>query len=254
MIYLNRYKLVIAYEGTDFCGWLSQPGLPSVSYTIRKTFTKVFKAPLHLAGASKTDAGVHAYGQVALLRTPLFIEPHKLLFAMNNRLPSTIVIRSAEFIHEAFHPRVDVIAKIYHYQFFLERPLPYYYRYGFYHYQFLDIEKLKKALQLFVGTHDFRAYYTGPSTRSMFTIDTIDLDYISESKSYKISVTGERFARHMIRRIVGAALYAAAHPTVPLTFLKDIMQTKNQNNLLPTACSSGLLLHSIIYKERNLQS
>ncbi|HEB41881.1 MAG TPA: tRNA pseudouridine(38-40) synthase TruA, partial [Candidatus Dependentiae bacterium] len=117
---MNRYKLVIAYDGTDYCGWQEQKDKPSITSVLKKTFNSVFGKEISIVGASRTDAGVHALGQVALGRTDLVAIPaERLQRAWNNVLPAHIVIRSLDQAVPSFHPFYNVEQKTYHYHFFL---------------------------------------------------------------------------------------------------------------------------------------
>lgn len=121
----RRFKLVVAYDGTAYFGWQTQANRRSVQETIIKTFKKVFHCEPRLIGASRTDAGVHALGQVLLCVMPFEIMPEKLRFAISNALPRDIVLRSVTPVDESFHPHHNVFKKTYYYHFFTKRPLPF---------------------------------------------------------------------------------------------------------------------------------
>ena len=156
MLKMKQYKLVIAYDGTAYAGWIQQKDYPSIVQTLQDTFAHVFKKGISLLGASKTDAGVHALGQVAVFETDIDVEMQQMLFAWNNVLPSSILIRSLEH-DDLFHPHYYVKRKLYYYHFFTQRPLPFIARYGEYVGHLFDETRFNEALQLFVGEHDFSA-------------------------------------------------------------------------------------------------
>jgi tRNA pseudouridine38-40 synthase len=245
---MQRYKMIVAYDGTDYAGWVQQPAQRSVVQTLHDAFTHVFKKPVKILGASKTDAGVHALGQVAILSTELVIEPSKMQWAWNNALPLSIAIRSLE--HAAtFHPHYNVISKTYQYHLFFERPLPLHARYGTYIPYSLDREKFAAALSLFCGTHDFAAFCTREDERSTIrTITDIQLSYIATYNAYRVTIMGEKFLRHMVRRMVGAALAVASHEHLALEVITTALATQRVTYELPTAPAQGLLLHSIAYR------
>jgi tRNA pseudouridine38-40 synthase len=245
----NYYKCIVAYDGTAYAGWQAQPDQPSIEKTLHSTFTKTFKHPITIHGASRTDAGVHALGQVMLCITPLTISPYKLRYAWNNVLPSAIVIRLIEVSTSSFHPRQSVKQKIYNYYIFTRAPLPFAYSYGwFYRYPFNNTT-LEKALQLFVGTHNFRSFCTGDSYTqgTIRTIDTITVTKIAHTNTLEITVKGQRFMRYMIRRLVGAAITIATKSNYSLNTLAEIFDAKNPAHSLPTAPAHGLFLSKIIY-------
>ncbi len=248
---MKVYKLIIAYDGSDYFGWQDQPEKPSVAAALNRAFTTVFKIEMKVLGASRTDAGVHALGQVARIKTDLAITPDRLKWAWNNALPADITIRSLEEIDNSFNPFCNVAQKIYHYHFFTERPLPFIQRYGsFYPYK-IDFDLLRQALQFFVGTHDFCAFKSSEDTRTntVRTIDAISLEYVPRYKAYRITVTGQKFLRHMIRRIVGASLAVASKNGHTLESLQKIMDACDPRHTLPNAPAQGLMLYKIIYDQ-----
>lgn len=243
-----QYKLIIAYDGTDFDGWQVQPNQRSVANSIENRFYDVFKKKIHLTAASRTDAGVHAYGQVAAFTTDLTLDFEKMRWALQRSLPASITIRCLEPIFFEFNPRYDVIQKVYWYQFFLKQPLPWLQRFGYYQSQPVDLTLLEKALQIFVGTHDFRSFCSGTDAKTTLrTIDSIDVQYDEQWASYRIVFKGRSFLRYMIRRIVGASLYVA-QKNLDLSFLHKALEEKNPCQLFPTAPAQGLMLQEVSYK------
>lgn len=247
---MRTYKLIIAYDGSDYFGWQALPNKPSLAATLNYAFKTVFKKDIKVLGASRTDAGVHALGQVAHITTDLNISADKLKWAWNNALPADISIRSLELVDDNFNPFCNVEQKIYHYHFFTERPLPFIQRYGYFYPYKIDFDILKQALQTFVGTHDFCAFKSSEDlrTNTIRTIDAISLDYLPRYKAYRITVKGQKFLRHMIRRIVGASLSVASNKNHTLTMLQQVMASCNPRHTLPNAPAQGLMLYKIIYK------
>lgn len=243
-----NYKIVVAYDGTDYHGWQQQPTVPTVSWTLESYFQAVFKQNVNIVGASRTDAGVHALGQVARCTTGLHIEPAKILRAWNNSLPQNIHIRACELVDDSFNPQYRVTQKIYYYHLFTQRPLPFLARYGTYYSFTIDPEKLYTCLQVFVGTHDFRSFCTGYEQESTIrTIISINLVYLKRYASYRIVFIAPGFLRYMIRRIVGACLDIASSPSRSHTELIAALQEKNPVQLYYTAPAQGLLLYKIYY-------
>lgn len=247
----KTYKLVVAYDGTDYFGWQAQTHKPSVAHALDHAFKTVFKHDMKVLGASRTDAGVHALGQVVRIKTDLPVPAQTLQWAWNNALPGDVVIRSLELIDDSFNPFCSVMQKTYYYHFFLNRPLPFLQRYGHYHPYKINIKLLQDALQFFVGTHDFASFRCSEDTRTdtVRTIDFIGLEYIRRYKVYRIIVKGQKFLRHMIRRMVGASLAIASRPGLSVIDLKKVMDAKNPAHTLPNAPAKGLLLYKIAYKK-----
>lgn len=245
---MNTYKLIVSYDGTDYCGWQQQPNQKTILGELQKQFERACKMPIILLGASRTDAGVHALGQVVRAQTSLDINPNKLMWVWNNALPDNIVIKKIVKKDNSFHPHYNVQQKTYYYQLFTNRPSPFIARYGWHVFSVVDHNKLNAALQLFVGTHDFRAFCCAedklPDT--VRTIDAITLES-QKDNNYRIYIQGEKFLRHMIRRIVGASVYAATHPEITLDDVKKALETKNPNHPLPNSPACGLTLAQIVY-------
>lgn len=238
--------MVVAYDGTAYHGWQVQPEVPTVAGVLEKRFQDVFKKHIKLIGASRTDAGVHALGQVASFALDHTIAPETMLFAWNNVLPPDILIRSLDVVCDTYHPQRQVIQKTYYYHFFEQRPLPFLGRYGFFCGKF-DTAKVYEGLQIFVGTHDYRSFCTGDEAESTIrTIDSIDLVYYRRFGVYRIAVKGPGFLRHMIRRIVGACLDVASS-NKRIDELVKALDSKDPHQHLYVAPPHGLILHGIQY-------
>jgi len=245
---MKKYKIIVAYDGTDYSGWQVQEDQTTVAGVLQDTFKSVFGKDIIIAAASRTDAGVHALGQTAVFTTDLVIDPLKLREAWQNILPESILIRSIAEVATDWNPRHNVQQKTYYYHFFQERPLPFSARYGYYYRYPVDTDKLKECLNVFVGTHDFRSFCTGDDyENTVRTIDAVDIEYIHRFKAYRVSIKGPGFLRYMIRRIVGACLEVASRDTLKIDDLKIALEQKNPLQLLPTAPAKGLMLYKIIY-------
>lgn len=246
---MNHYKLVIAYDGTNYYGWQEQRDKPSITQELKKTFTAVFGKKISIIGASRTDAGVHALGQIALCRTDLSLSASRIVSAWNNALPCDIVIRSLQEVQSQFHPYFGVKQKTYYYHFFLKRSLPFLSRYGWYYPYPINSAILKKALHFFVGTHDFTSFCSSSDIRKnrIRTIDMINLTHLNRFDMYRITIKGQKFLQHMIRRVVGASIAIASINNKSLDTLQEVMHAKNANHAFPNAPAKGLLLRNIIY-------
>ncbi len=249
---MQQYKMVIAYDGTQYHGWQFQPHEQTVAGVLQEKFKKTFGRPIAVIGTSRTDAGVHALGQVAMCVTDLRIAPAALLRAWNGALPSDILIRSLEPVAETFHAQRNVRQKTYWYHIFTKRPLPMHAPYGHYYRLPFDVDLLHSCLQAFVGTHDFRSFCTGDDQLSTVrTVDAIHLEYHKNYGAYRIVVQGPGFLRYMIRRTVGAALHCATYQELSKEHLLTVFAAKNPLNRLPTAPAQGLMLRKIVYGQEN---
>lgn len=239
--------MVIAYDGTDYFGWQVQNGVPSVAQTLQDTFYEVFNRRISILGASRTDGGVHALGQTATFTTDLIITPEKMKHAWTNVLSSDIVIRSLCEVPQEYNLHNAVNSKTYFYHFFLQRPLPTLQRYGWFYRFPIDLAKMQRCLNIFVGTHDFRSFCTGTDMGedTVRRIDAAELEYLSRYKAYRVAITGPKFMRYMIRRIVGACLEVASRSTLSEHDILKILQAKNPQHTLPNAPAKGLMLYKI---------
>lgn len=249
----QRYRIRIAYDGTQYHGWQAQPGYKTVAGTMQKTFEKVFGRPVSILGASRTDCGVHAFDQVATFMTDLTIRPEALLQAWNNKLPDSIIIRTIEPVHMTWNPHYHDCVKTYWYHIFTQRPLPFVERHGwFYRYPF-DEEKLKKCLSIFVGTHDFRAFCSVEDAEkdTVRRIDRAELEYSEQFGCPRIAIVGPSFLRYMVRRIVGACVDVAAHEDLSVDYVAEILAARDPKHTLLKAPAKGLMLASIEYAKGN---
>jgi tRNA pseudouridine38-40 synthase len=168
----------------------------------------------------------------------------------NNALPNDIVIRDLILLPEKINPLCNVEEKTYRYHFSLTRPMPFWQRYCYFMSREVDIEKFKAALQMFVGTHDFRSFCTGYEMNSTVrTIDSINVEFIEQHQSYRVTFKGSGFLRYMIRRIVGACLEAGFRKEMPISRLKDALEACDPEQTLLNAPGHGLCLYKIKYKK-----
>ncbi|HSW74108.1 MAG TPA: tRNA pseudouridine(38-40) synthase TruA [Candidatus Limnocylindria bacterium] len=252
----RRYKAIIAYDGSNYHGWQVQPDHPTIARTLQNTFATVFGESIQLAGVSRTDAGVHARGQVASFTSALNLDVETMRWAWHNRLPGDIILRSLEVVPDDHNIYADVLQKTYHYYIFTTRPMPFMHRYGWHVPQQLDRQKLHDALQVFVGTHDFRAFTSldEDEVDTVRTVDSIMVHFHEQRKMYKITVKGPSFLRYMIRRMVGAGVAVALRSSLTPAHVQAVLERKNPDHHLPNAPAQGLVLYKVAYanKERDL--
>lgn len=245
---MNYYKAIVAYDGTDYQGWQSQDHGNTIQDVLKKTFSNTFFQPVSITGASRTDAGVHALGQVIGLQTTLNLPSARLLKIWNDNLPKDILLQDLHISQNLFNPRVNVIEKIYQYDFSLKKLLPFDSRYCLFFNKEIDLDKLYRLPKVFIGTHDFRSFCTGDDLDC--TTKTInDIAIYRLEDRIRIIFKGQSFLRYMIRRIVGAMLIVAASKKMDQVDLERALEEKNPQQSLLTAPPQGLTLVSIKYKE-----
>lgn len=248
---MPTYKIIVSYDGTDYNGWQIQSNVPTIAQKLQDKFERVFKKNIKVFGTSRTDAGVHALGQVAKFSTDLDIEPNKLLRAWNNALPTDIHLRSIEHCDEIFNPRKDSKSKTYCYYIGTEKTSPFISRYVHCPKYLFNIEKLKNALSIFVGTHNFKNFCKLEDNKNLDTLKTInsiDLNYFKRFNIYQIKINGNSFLYNMIRRIVGASLDVSADRCN----MSETTQALSCqiNKTFNTAPANGLVLHKIYFDKK----
>ncbi|HEV2601165.1 MAG TPA: tRNA pseudouridine(38-40) synthase TruA [Candidatus Babeliales bacterium] len=247
-----RYKIVVAYDGTGYFGWQIQNNKPTIAHALQSAFFKVFATSVSVIGVSRTDAGVHAQGQVATFTTERAIDIATIKFAWNNVLPAGITIVDVEQVSLCYNPFANIAYKIYCYYLFVERPLPFVSRYGWLVRSSFVPEKCAYALQQFVGTYNFKQFTTDDDRGqdTIRTIDSIDFEFDAVMGAYKITIKGPKFLRHMIRRVVGAAVEIASRSDLSVDCLKRMLHGVTLPQSLVSAPAQGLLLQSIVYNQQ----
>jgi len=252
---MNHYLIRVAYDGTAYAGWQIQTNAVSVCGMLQERFAEVFGTPCTIVGASRTDAGVHAYDQVARVSTLLSLPVAQILHAWSNRLPSDIVIRCLEHCDASFHPQYHVAYKEYWYHLFLARPLPFVARFGTALPQYvhsLDVPLFEKTLRLFEGTHDFTSFArVEEGYNPVRTVDSIKVERLDRHRAIRIRVRGEGFLRYQIRRMVGAALMVAREgATVSFDDIAALLECPQKASpAFFNIDAQGLCLRKIVYKK-----
>ena len=201
---VRRIKLVVAYDGTNYCGWQVQPNGVSIQAMLQKHIEELTGEKIMLTGASRTDSGVHALGQVAVFDTEKPWPAERFVPALNQRLPKDIVIQSAEEVSGDFHPRYQKTLKTYEYRI-LNRcvPLPNERLNSYFVPQNLDMEAMREAAAEIIGTHDFHNFCS-VKTKVSNTVRTITgLTLTKENDMIYLRITGDGFLYNMVRIIVG---------------------------------------------------
>ncbi len=246
--------MIVAYDGTDFEGWQPQPHKNTVCDTLSHAFRHIFHHDAHIFGGSRTDAGVHALGQVAQLETQANIPLNRMLKAWNDGVGPSITIRSLEQVPDDFFPMHDVLYKEYYYHLFLKRPLPFIARYGwFYHFiESVDVEKFAQCLMLYKGEHDFRSFCKLEEERSTIrTVHEISMQYLPRFGALQIKITGSGFLRFQIRRMIGYAIDVARRKNLSVDYIAEILKNPNPQQTLLKAEASGLCLRRIVYSSKS---
>ena len=158
---MRRIKLVVSYDGTAYCGWQLQPNGVTIEEVLNKALSSLLKEDIQVIGASRTDSGVHAMGNVAVFDTESRIPGDKICFALNQRLPDDVRIQASEEVPLTFHPRKANCVKTYEYKILNRKiDMPLQRLYSYFCYFNLDLEKMQKAASYLIGEHDFKSFCT----------------------------------------------------------------------------------------------
>ncbi len=243
----RNIKLLIEYDGTDYNGWQEQSDKPTIQGCITDCIYRLTGENVVVYGAGRTDAGVHAYGQVANFHTTSTIPSHAFSKALNSFLPSAIAIREAEEVESDFHSQFWAKGKAYSYRIICRPTRPAIgYRYAYWIWNPLDVESMRKASSYLLGTHDFSSFEAANSPRksSVRTVNCIDIR--QESCYIKILIEADGFLYHMVRNIVGT-LVAVGHKRRGEQEVETILQSRQRKWAGPTAPAHGLFLEYVKY-------
>lgn len=255
---MRTLKLLIEYDGTNYHGWQVQEREVTIQGVLEEAVCRLTGERLRVHGASRTDAGVHAFGQVAAFRTTSALDAHTIRRALNALLPRDVRICGATDVHEGFHPRDDAVSKRYFYilatrnaqsaftfNYAWALPFP------------LDHDAMEEAARYLVGRHDFSAFMGSGSDvlgtiREVYTLQVERMRAIPfmtlprEGEFLKITVEANGFLRHMVRTIVGTLVEVGRKKWRPDT-VKEILDSRDRRNAGQTAPARGLFLENIRY-------
>jgi len=246
---MKRVKLTIAYDGTNYCGWQVQPNGITVEEVLNKALQKLTGEPILVIGASRTDSGVHALGNVAVFDTETTIPADRIAMALNQRLPEDIVVTKSEEVPLDFHPRHQNSRKTYEYKVLnREFPQPMYRLYSHFTYVPLNIERMQRAADYLVGEHDFKSFCS-VNTVAETTVRTIyALTVKKQEEMITIQVTGSGFLYNMVRIIAGTLMEVGRGNMEPEQ-MPSILEALDRTKAGPTAPACGLTLVKYQYEE-----
>lgn len=244
---LKRIKLTVSYDGTKYCGWQIQPNGITIEEVLNKKISRITGEDIKVIGASRTDSGVHALGNVAVFDTGSTIPPERFLYALNQKLPEDIVIVKSEEVPLTWHPRYQDCTKTYEYHI-LNTPFPNpLKRFTNSHVSFpLDETKMQKAAEYLKGTHDFASFCNIRTNveENVRTIYTLDVN--RQNDQITIRISGNGFLYNMVRIIAGTLIRVGRGFYTPEK-VKEILEAKERTEAGVTAPPEGLVLVGIEY-------
>lgn len=245
-----RYKITLAYDGTNYCGWQNQNNAISIQSLVEHALSTALRRKVQVVGSSRTDAGVHAHGQVAHFTVPHEIDTLRTIASLNGLLPKDIRILAILEVPLTFHARYSARSKIYRYHLHLDKVMdPAKRLYAAHIFSPIDLSCLTEAAALLIGEHDFSSFaneqHAGCAAknpvRTLFRID-----YVEEPGGIRLEFEGDGFLYKMVRNIVGTLL-DAGRGKLSIQQVSDILASKNRTRAPATAPPEGLFLLRINY-------
>lgn len=243
-----RYMLRVAYDGTEYCGWQVQPVQRTVEGTLKSALDKLMGKDVPMIGASRTDAGVHAEGNVAVFDCDTTIPADKIKYALNNMLPEDVVVVESKQVDDNFHPRHCDCRKTYQYRILnTQMPDPNRRRNTYFYRWKLDMEAMRAAADCIVGTHDFACFMAAGSqvtdtVRTVYSLELVKIDDV-----ITMTIQGNGFLYNMVRIIAGTLIQVGRGQLEPGQ-IADIIKKGERKNAGPTAPAKGLTLKVIDYE------
>lgn len=249
---MRRIKLVVAYDGTDYCGFQVQNNGPTIEGELNRVFSELFGEEIRVIGASRTDSGVHAYCNVAVFDTEARMPAEKMIYAINQRLPEDIRVQSSCEVAPDFHPRHTDTRKTYEYRIYnapVQNPMKR--RFSLWNYYNLDVNKMKEAAAYLVGEHDFKSFCSADSQVESTVRTIYELAVEKSGEDIVISVSGNGFLYNMVRIIAGTLLEVGKGKIEP-NEMERILNALDRQAAGPTAPAHGLTLVKYEFLEAGL--
>ncbi|MBO0698623.1 MAG: tRNA pseudouridine(38-40) synthase TruA [Zavarzinella sp.] len=244
---MRNFKLTLSYDGTDFNGWQTQPGYRTVQDVLEQAIAAVTGARPHANASGRTDAGVHAVGQVVNFYTDTRLSPETLLRAVNAHLPADVVVREAAEVAQAFDANRDAVRKLYRYVI-RDAPVPdpFLRKYAAWSKHRLDAAAMARAARVLVGRHDFHSFETNWPNR-MSSVRTVTHLSVNRAGDYIwIDVEADGFLYNMVRAIAGT-LINVGRGFWPESKVAEILNAEDRKEAGPTAPACGLFLMRVTY-------
>lgn len=245
-----RIALGVEYDGSRFCGWQTQPGGCSVQDTVDRTLCAIAGQSVTTTCAGRTDAGVHALGQVVHLDSETRRPVSAWVRGSNALLPPSCAITWALEVPDEFHARYSALSRTYRYLLLNHpvRPAADHGREGWFHLP-LDLAKMREAARLLVGEHDFSAFRSSECQARSPVRTVMRLDVAGRGDHVVFEIQANAFLHHMVRNIVGCLLYVGKGKHHP-QWVGDVLSGRDRNRAAPTFDAAGLYLASIEYEPR----
>lgn len=242
-----RYKVTVAYDGSPYIGWQTQNRGDSIEEAIEKVLETMHGYKVSIVGSGRTDARVHAKGQVFHFDSTLDITCERMIEALNAQLDKSIRIQNVEIVEDTFHARFDATAKTYMYVLSQDAKDPFIRAYMGVDYHPLDVEMMQKACQLFIGTHDFTSFTSTKIHPDKDRTRTIyHFDVKQKGSVFQFIVRGDSFLRYMVRMMVQTVLMVGKGKE-SLASVQAMLEAKSKHACKYKAEPQGLYLMEVEY-------
>lgn len=244
---MTRVKVTCAYDGSGYRGWQRQTNANSVQGVIEQMLTKLHKHPIEITASGRTDAQVHAYGQVFHFDSEKDIEESHWKQAMNSMLPKDIRIQEVELVNDSFHARFSAVSKRYDYLISQDVNNPFLLNYMALEAHQLDISYMQTCADIFLGTHDFTSFTSAKiDPRKPRTKTITRLDVVQEGNYIRLIFEGSGFLRYMVRMIAQTLIEAGKH-RITKNEIEEMLQKQDKHVCRYKAVACGLYLVSVKY-------
>ncbi len=245
---MNRFKIIIQYDGTHFCGWQLQKDKRTVQGLVEKVLRTVFnydeRIPIY--GSGRTDSGVHSFGQVAHFDFQSKLSSEIIKKSINSKLPEDCQIMKVERVRQSFHSRYKAIKRLYKYQCYIGDSILY--RNQSWLIKNFDIERLNKMSEMIIGEHDFLSFSKYDSKKKNTICIIYDTEWKQENQFVNFFILGNRFLHHMVRYLVGTMVNTFHKNNFKQNFY-NLINKPSKSAYVHKAPAEGLFLDSVFYEK-----
>ncbi len=245
---MKRIELIVAYDGTNYRGWQIQKNGETIESMLNRALSDLTGEDVRVQGASRTDSGVHAMGNVAVFDTEARMAADKFSYALNQRLPEDIRVQRSREVPADFHPCYQKTVKTYEYRILnREFPLPAYRLNTYFTYYTLNVERMRQGAAYLIGEYDFQSFCAAGAQVKTTVRTVYDLQVTKEKDLITIRITGNGFLYNMVRIIAGTLIKVGAGEWEP-SYIKEVLEARDRRLAGPTAPAKGLTLMNIIFQ------
>lgn len=242
---MNNFKLTIQYDGTNYSGWQIQSNANSIQKEITNAIKIILKEDVKLIGSGRTDAGVHAIGQVANFKTDKEIDLYKFQFQLNSILPEDISITAIQKVDEKFHSRFDAKKRTYLY-LISQFKSPFFKKYSYFYPQQINLEKLNELSNIFLGKKDYSSFCKKMSEVENKICNVYEISWFTQYDLIIFKIAADRFLHGMVRAIVGTLLNSLKQDN-PELYIQQIFESSNRETAGEAVPAKGLFLYKVEY-------